>query len=56
MFHTTRLASILSLIAGAAMADDDAKKVDLKVGDIAPAFQSMDDQGATWKSSDHLGK
>jgi hypothetical protein len=32
------------------------KKVDLKVGDIAPVFESKDDQGLTWKSSDHLGK
>jgi peroxiredoxin Q/BCP len=32
------------------------KKIDLKVGDTAPAFQSKDDQGLTWKSADHLGK
>src|SRR5450631_2826823 len=54
--RTTLLAAMLAVMAGAAMAGDDAKKVDLKVGDTAPAFQSMDDQGATWKSSDHLGK
>jgi thioredoxin-dependent peroxiredoxin len=54
--RTTLLAAMLAVMAGAAMAGDDEKKVDLKVGDTAPAFQSMDDQGATWKSSDHLGK
>jgi thioredoxin-dependent peroxiredoxin len=32
------------------------QKIDLKVGDTAPAFESQDDQGLTWKSSDHLGK
>ncbi len=56
---TTLLAwmvAALDLIASAAMASDDDKKVDLKVGDTAPAFRSTDDQGATWKSSDHLGK
>jgi len=31
-------------------------KVDLKVGDPAPSFESTDDQGKPWKSSDHVGK
>ena len=53
--RTMMLAAMLVAMGGAAVADDDAKKVDLKVGDTAPAFQSTDDQGATWKSSDHLG-
>lgn len=34
----------------------DEKKITLEVGDLAPAFQTTDDQGLTWKSSDHLGK
>jgi peroxiredoxin Q/BCP len=46
---------MLTALAGAAVAGDE-KKVDLKVGDAAPAFQATDDQGATWKSADHLGK
>ena len=54
--RTTLLASILILLAGAVMADGDDKKVELNVGDAAPAFQSTDDQGLTWKLSDHLGK
>ncbi len=33
---------------------DDA--VDLKVGDDAPKFEVMDDQGRPWKSSEHFGK
>jgi peroxiredoxin Q/BCP len=28
----------------------------VKVGDKAPAFESTDDQGQSWKSSDHVGK
>lgn len=30
--------------------------VDLKVGDPAPEFQSVDHTGAVWKSADHVGK
>ncbi len=29
---------------------------DIKVGDPAPEFSAMDDQGSLWKSSDHVGK
>jgi thioredoxin-dependent peroxiredoxin len=56
LLHTNLLASMLAVIAGAVTAGDDDKKVDLKIGDTAPAFRSTDDQGAMWKSSDHLGK
>jgi peroxiredoxin Q/BCP len=52
----TLLTSMLAILAGIGLAGGDDKKVDLKVGDTAPAFQSKDDQGLTWKSSDHLGK
>jgi peroxiredoxin Q/BCP len=31
-------------------------KTMLKVGDKAPAFESVDDNGKPWKSSDHVGK
>jgi len=34
----------------------DEKKVDLQVGDAAPAFEATDDQGNSWKSADHVGK
>ena len=46
---------ILGLAAftlGGALAGE--KKV--KVGDPAPTFQSVDDQGKPWKSADHVGK
>jgi len=42
------------LVAGAASAED--KKVELKVGDKAPAFETRSDADATWTSSDHFGK
>jgi peroxiredoxin Q/BCP len=44
----------LALFAGHGAAAE--KDVDLKVGDKAPAFESVDDQGKAWKSADHVGK
>ena len=38
---------------------DKGKKVSastLKVGDKAPAFEAVDDQGKPWKSQEHVGK
>jgi peroxiredoxin Q/BCP len=42
-------------LAPAALADDD-KTADLKVGDPAPIFAGVDDQGLPWASADHVGK
>src|SRR5262245_49289065 len=39
---------------GYVRAQDD--KVNLKVGDPAPKFDSVDEDGKAWKSSDHVGK
>jgi peroxiredoxin Q/BCP len=44
------------LAGGALLRAKDADKVNLKVGDKAPTFEASDDQGNTWKSSDHVGK
>ncbi|HLY73983.1 MAG TPA: peroxiredoxin [Planctomycetota bacterium] len=44
----------LALLLLAALPSQD--KVDLKVGDAAPAFAAKDDTGADWKSGDHVGK
>ena len=33
-----------------------AGAAELKVGDNAPVFESVDDQGKPWKSVDHVGK
>jgi len=56
LFRITGLVSMFAVLTGITLAGGDEKKIDLKVGDTAPAFQSKDDQGLTWKSSDHLGK
>jgi peroxiredoxin Q/BCP len=51
------MAVALSLCATAfPLVGSDDKKVDLKVGDAAPAFQARDDRDKTWSSSDHVGK
>ena len=42
------------LLASGARADD--KKVELKVGDKAPAFEARTDDDATWASPDRFGK
>ena len=42
-------------LAGGALGAEE-KKVDLKVGDPAPQFEATDDEGKTWKSSEHVGK
>ncbi len=48
----TMAALVVALLAGGAtLAQEKAK-----VGDKAPAFQATDDQGKTWKSTDHVGK
>lgn len=45
----------LALVASGGTAADETK-VDLKVGDAAPAFETRDDQNKTWSSADHYGK
>lgn len=52
-FSTQCLIALLALSASLAWSAD---AVDLKVGDVAPAFQAKDETGADWKSSDHVGK
>ena len=47
----------LGLLAlGTTSGADDEKKVDLQVGDKAPAFDLRTDADKTWGSSDHYGK
>ena len=47
------LALGLGILTSGLLAED---KVDLKVGDKAPAFQAKDENGKLWKSSDVVGK
>jgi hypothetical protein len=35
---------------------EEEKAVDLKLGDLAPAFEGKDEAGKVWKSADHVGK
>ncbi len=44
------------LALGALFAADKAKEGEVKTGDPAPVFESTDDQGQRWKSTDHVGK
>jgi len=43
-------------LAGAARVSAGGKGQGPTVGDKAPAFESVDDQGKPWKSGDHVGK
>lgn len=45
----------LALVGGLLLAGK-GYAADVKVGDPAPAFESVDDQGKPWKSSDVVGK
>ncbi len=45
---------VVAALLQPARADD--KPAELKVGDQAPSFTSTDDEGKSWKSSDHVGK
>lgn len=47
-------AALFSLAIVAAV--EGAEGVELKVGDPAPKFSSVDDQGKPWKSEDYVGK
>lgn len=47
------LACALALLAASGRADD---KVDLKVGDRAPAFRARDDKDRSWDSADRVGR
>jgi thioredoxin-dependent peroxiredoxin len=45
----------LGLAAGAGQNAKGGKKVNLEVGDRAPAFEAPDEEGRTWQSSKHVG-
>jgi thioredoxin-dependent peroxiredoxin len=51
-----RSASLIGLAALLVACVPMARADGVKVGDKAPTFQATDDQGKTWKSSDHVGK
>jgi peroxiredoxin Q/BCP len=49
-------ATTLAMLCGITLQAAEDKPVTLKVGQMAPSFEANDDQGKTWKSSDHVGK
>jgi peroxiredoxin Q/BCP len=52
-----RLFSLIAIVfAVFALAPACAADADVKVGDAAPVFESTDDTGKTWKSTDVVGK
>jgi peroxiredoxin Q/BCP len=50
------VAGLVMLARPCLSADDKAKGGQVNVGDPAPVFESTDDQGNPWKSTDHVGK
>jgi thioredoxin-dependent peroxiredoxin len=52
----TLLVGSIGLMPLPGVAAQDDKKVDLKLGDHAPEFNSKDADGLNWRSSDHVGK
>src|SRR5437016_2979926 len=47
---------VITLVAAFGRAAEDDKKIELKIGDAAPAFKLTDDQGKSWSSADHFKK
>ncbi len=58
LFLGTLSLAFLSFVASISGAAEDATqtKSGVGVGDVAPAFEVLDDKGNTWKSSEHFGK
>jgi peroxiredoxin Q/BCP len=50
------LTGLCCLLTVSVSAEDKAKAVDLKVGDKAPEFKSVGDDGKPWISTDYVGK
>jgi len=56
VFRAAVLGLAFVSVAALIRADDTAKKVELNVGDAAPAFDSRTDSDATWRSAERFGK
>ena len=50
------VACLVSLATAGLSADEKTKGGQVNVGDTATTFESTDDQGNPWKSTDHVGK
>ena len=58
MRHVRRLFTMTGFLCGLLLtgAVSRGEEQSLQVGEPAPAFQCLDDQGRVWKSRDHVGK
>lgn len=58
MFARTLTAALIggATLFSARVALAEEKAIELKLGDKAPEFKSVDDQGKKWKSTDYVGK
>ncbi|MCA9111694.1 MAG: peroxiredoxin [Planctomycetaceae bacterium] len=57
LFRFASVASLsLILITNTIQAEETKETVELKVGDPAPSFTLLDDQGNEWKSDEHYGQ
>jgi peroxiredoxin Q/BCP len=56
MYHTIAQTLCIVTVSTAALFANSAKAESVSIGDKAPTFEVSDDQGKTWKSSDHFGK
>lgn len=50
------LCGTLMVLVPCSLLAQDERKVDVKVGDVAPVFSATDDAGKPWKSADLVGK
>jgi len=46
----------LAVLSGGTKLAAQEKKIEVQVGDTAPAFEATDDKGMVWKSAEHVGK
>ena len=58
MWHLRKAISMAGVFCGIllAAADSRAADINLQVGDVAPDFRGLDDQGQMWNSRDHIGQ
>ena len=56
IFAAVSVACLVSLATVGLSADEKTKGGQVNLGDPAPVFESTDDQGNPWKSTDHVGK
>ena len=58
MWHLRKAISMAGVFCGILLAATGSRAADinLQVGDVAPEFRGLDDQGQMWNSRDHIGQ